>query len=74
MKCPNCKTKLLRLPVKNFEGIVKDLWLHPETIKKCDYQDGVRVTTEMIDQRLSDKFQELVAESNIFKRIISIFK
>ena len=53
----------MKLPAQVGEA-KKEIYFHPETlIKKCDYSaDGVRVTVEVVDEFLSSKFQELVAE------------
>ena len=72
MLCPNCKTKLLRLPAKDLEGNTKDVWIHPETIKKCDYKnDGIRVTTEIIDHNLSKAFNDLIEAEGLKDEIVS---
>ena len=61
MQCPQCKEKLLRLRAKLSDG-VKEIWIHPETIKECVYKDkdAVKVSVEVIDEFLCSKFQELM--------------
>ena len=62
--CPGCKISLIRLAVQTRHG-VQERWIHPANpLIKCDYsQDGIQVTTELVDEFLNDKFQELVKES-----------
>ena len=63
MKCSNCNEELSRLQIRTQQDEVKEIYSHPPTnpFKPCPYQtDGLRVTVEVIDQFMCDKFQELV--------------
>ena len=66
IQCPKCKIDLLRIPAV-IDGVRKDIWSHPDNpLIKCDYaQDGIKMTTEVIDIFLMTKFQELVEQDGV---------
>jgi len=64
-KCPNCKEEVIKIPVM-IEGKKQLRWVHhPSNIKKCEFTDGISVKIEIVDQFISDKFQELIETEGI---------
>lgn len=67
MKCPGCNVKILVTRVQEKEGF-KELYIHPETIKPCEYRhDGIRI--EVVDEFLQSKFVELVNDASPLNRL-----
>lgn len=71
-KCPGCKEILLPLKAKFSDQSIRNVFAHPETLKECPYKsdDGLRISIEITDELMCQKFQELISSEGISEEVI----
>ena len=65
MKCYECHTELIRWKIQQENGF-KEVWIHPPPLKDCAFKnDGLKITTEIVDEFMLEKFQQLMEQQGI---------
>jgi len=64
MKCPECEAELIRVPLKEEDGTIRKIWIHPVTASLCGMSgDGVQIN--IVDEKLCNVFQEFIKEKGV---------
>ena len=65
IKCPECSTELIRWKIQE-ENSFREVWMHPPPLKDCAFKnDGLKITTDVADEYLLQKFQDLIEREGI---------